>query len=164
MLKYSEDHLADHHGLCSYVNPKDKCSIFCRFTCSLLSSWCFFSFPCDWVDVARCRICCDCQSRLTHRGAGTSLAPHLVVQGTASLDQKILGEVARREIQNQIFLFHFRLLQLCFGDFFSPIYSSFLWIFTSSALGNVLSLSCRACICETQGQVQSYSLCGWGVR
>lgn len=89
MLKYLKDHFIVHHGLWSYINLKDKCSILCRFACSLLSS-CFFSFVCDLADVACCRLRCDCQPHLTHWNINASVAPHMVIQSRNLLNQKIL--------------------------------------------------------------------------
>lgn len=147
-----------------YVNSKDKCCIFCRFTCSLLSSRCFFSFACDWVDIAHCRMCCDCQSHVTHRGAGTSLAPHLLAQGTASGMRKTQWSSLRRDTKSDSYFLHFRLLQLCFEDFFFPNIFLFSLNIYQLWISEHTFLSCRAHICEMQGQVQSCSSCGWTIR
>lgn len=148
--------LGDCYGLHSCVNPKDKYTVFCRCTCSLLSSWCFFSFACDWGDIDSCRICHDCQSCLVHWATGTSLALHLLIHGLASLWSRRTQE-ARKDTKSDFCFFHFRLLQLCFGEIF--LQNSLVYF--SSGIVNILSLTCRAR--EMQWQVQSCSSCGWGV-
>lgn len=144
----------------SHVNSKDKYTVFCRCTCSFLSSWCLFSFTCDWADIDSCRICHDCWSCLVHWATGTSLALHLLIHSTASLRIRRTLE-ARRDTKSDSCFSHFRLLQLCFGEIFLqniPVY----YEYPSSGIVNVLSLSCWAH--EMQWQVQSCSSCGWGVR
>lgn len=156
--------LSDRYGLHSHVNPGAKCTVFCRCTCSLLSSWCFFSFACDWADIASWRSCHDCRSCFVHWATGTSLAPPLLTQGVASLVWLLFfrrTREARRDTKSDSCFFHFRLLQLCFGEFFLqyiPVYCEY----PSSGIVNILSLSCRAC--EMQWQGQPCSSCGWGVR
>lgn len=144
--------LADRYGLRNHVNPKDKYAVFCRCTCSLLSSWCFFSFICDWADIASCRICHDCRSCPVHWATAHLLLPIYFFRVWLFWIRRT--REARRDTKSDSCFFYFRLLQLCFGEFFLqyiPVYCEY----PSSGIVNILSLSCKAC--EMQWQVQSYS-------
>jgi len=117
MLNYLKDHFVVHHGLWSHVSLKDRCNILCRFACSLLSS-CFFSFVCD-LDVACCRLHCDCQPHLTHWNISTSLAPHMVVQGRDLLHQKVLKVRWPEKRKSDFVLFTLDYFSCVLGIFFN---------------------------------------------
>lgn len=151
MLNYLKDHFVVHHGLWSHVNLKDRCSILCRFACSLLSS-CFFSFVCD-LDVACCRLHCDCQPHLTHWNISTSLAPHMVVQGRDLLHQKVLKVRWPEKRKSDFVLFTLDYFSCVLGIFFNEF---LLW---TPTLVNILSFVQCAHVCEMQ--VQPCSSCEW---